>query len=159
MGDCSIIIENNSDVQIYEDKRIKDLENITIDKITSYMKKYNTGIEKARSANIGQLKKNRALKNIKYFVLSDEVLVDKAYSDIVPMDQIKSILILSDGFSRIYDVFNHYKTLSGLLNDIKNNSIEYVWNLICKYEKDDYDCIKYPRTKTSDDATAVYIEF
>lgn len=50
------------------------------------------------------------------------------------------------------------KNTSKLIEDVKQKGLNYVYNIIDDYENKDSECIKYPRTKKSDDSTAIYLK-
>lgn len=160
LADCSLVItlkDNSTHI-------------ITTDDITQIDKRNLSLIhKKAKEQNIPPLEakklpeirevfiemfKNRNT-SLGGYVLSDNVhAVDHANIGTFALNNVKSILGFSDGFSQIFDLFN-YVTPQKLSSDIISGSnFEKYYNKLFELQNKDKACETYPRTKIRDDATA-----
>ncbi|MGV8984237.1 hypothetical protein [Clostridium sp.] len=163
LGDCIVAIKENEseDIKIITDNRIGKLENRVIESIVKIQKEKNVGIKYARNQVIGLLKENRKLKNTDsgYWILGfDEKAINFGIQMKIKINKSTEIMLMTDGFYRIIDTFSHYKNTSQLIEDVKQKGLNYIYNIIDEYENKDSECIKYPRTKKSDDSTAIYLK-
>ncbi len=99
--------------------------------------------------------KNRNTENGGWVLSNSLEAVDNAKIGFFILDEVKSIIGLSDGFSQIYDLFNHV-TPEKLSNDLANgSSLENYYNTLFNLQNEDKDCEVYLRSKIRDDATAI----
>lgn len=64
------------------------------------------------------------------------------------------ILLASDGFFRIIDMYKRY-SLEELLSKVITHGLGSIYNELSNLENSDNLCLKYPRIKVSDDITAL----
>ena len=128
----------------------------------------------AQSENITLMQSNKKYKQIVadarqnknkfapsgYFVLADseEAIEHGIYSNI-DESLIDKILILSDGYSRVYDVvkFMSAEKLIRKINNLKD--VEKIYNKLKKLQEKDSLAKKHFRFKVSDDASLAYMKF
>jgi hypothetical protein len=67
------------------------------------------------------------------------------------------LLLMSDGFSRLVDVYGRYD-LDGLLAAACSRGLAELFEELREIEADDERCTTFPRNKVRDDATAVLLE-
>ena len=85
--------------------------------------------------------------------------VNYALIGTVPKNLIKKIIILSDGYSQIYEVF-HYVHSKKLITKINSEQdAQKFYNKLFKLQEKDKKCNKFLRFKVRDDSTLVYYEF
>jgi len=65
------------------------------------------------------------------------------------------LLLMSDGFSAISDAYRHVGD-SELIELVEKEGLEHVYDIIRDIENKDAGCMKFPRFKKSDDASAVF---
>lgn len=160
LGDCVIITDNLKEQKIITDDRVGKLEAKVIEEIIKIQKEEKLNIKEAREKVMPLLKKNRSMKNTAngYWVLEfDKKAVDNGIYGRLKTSEVKNIALMSDGFFRIIDTFNYYKC-DRFFEDLNEYGLNYIWNKIDMYEKDDNNCIKYPRTKQFDDSSIIYIK-
>ncbi|MEM9027350.1 MAG: protein phosphatase 2C domain-containing protein [Pseudomonadota bacterium] len=66
------------------------------------------------------------------------------------------VLLATDGLMRLIDVFARYDD-TGLMTAIADRGLPELLSELRRIEADDEACIRYPRAKTSDDATGLYL--
>lgn len=160
LGDCVIAINENQNTKLITDDRINILENRVIESIVKIQREKNVGIKEARKEVVGLLKENRSLKNTDkgYWILEfNEKAIEHGIEGRYDINNNIEIIIMSDGFYRIIDTFLHYENMSEVIDYTKQNGLNFICNIINEYEDKDSECIKYPRTKKSDDSSAIYI--
>lgn len=74
----------------------------------------------------------------------------------LPLAQVQSIFLCSDGFARLID-FSIAKDLSDLHRSVEAQGVEPLLSRLTKAQQADPDCLKVPRFKRMDDATAVIL--
>jgi hypothetical protein len=65
-------------------------------------------------------------------------------------------LLCTDGYYRLVDTY-HTRTDQSLLSDSVNSGVSAMIRELREIERMDAQCLKYPRMKTSDDATGVLV--
>jgi hypothetical protein len=70
------------------------------------------------------------------------------------IEDCKSILLCTDGFDRLFGMFNLVRPESVLKQKI---SFDECQSILRAVEQDDTECLQYPRLKISDDSTAILI--
>lgn len=66
------------------------------------------------------------------------------------------VLLATDGFMRLCDVFRAYDDKQ-LALAVRTGALPDLLAELRRMENDDADCVRFPRAKTSDDATALYL--
>lgn len=163
LGDCNILIEYNSDNELFTCRKLEYFDNLAKKKMKEISIRENISILEAREHYEvkKQLSKNRSLKNKDngYYILDTSGIgINKTYSKNIKLNSIKSILVSSDGFSQAYDTLNIYDDFKSLMDDIRINSIENIQEEILKVQNNDKLLNKYPRFSKTDDITAIYME-
>lgn len=95
-----------------------------------------------------------------YYVLADsEEAINHGIYASVKEDLIDKVLILSDGYSQVYDVVK-FMTPEKLIKKINNLAdTEKIYNKLVKYQQKDKFAQKYYRFKVSDDTSLAYLKF
>lgn len=163
LGDSPIIVETkygNCFEIISQDIALND--NINKEIIYDYAVKHNMDMVLARQEFPNPIMEGRENKNKfgGYFVLSDSVdAVEHALIGSMPLQLVGKVMILSDGYSQIYDVFKKLtiKELSNKINTIKD--VEKFYKFLCDLQNKDKGCNKFLRTKIRDDSSIVVYKF
>lgn len=160
MGDLTFLIEReNEEIFRFGNNAVKQLD---AEAISTLKNKISDGI-KPHSARVDlvreQILQNRAKRNILpgYEVFDTEFSCLHCFERILlDRSEILNILMMTDGFYRAVDVFNIHTDLS-LMDAVKNHGASAVLDQIRNVEERDADCIKFPRFKKCDDATAILV--
>ncbi|MRG85480.1 protein phosphatase 2C domain-containing protein [Salinibacillus xinjiangensis] len=158
LGDCSLVYTDEEEVHVKTDDRIEPLARKTI-KVFRQTQSMNAPDEEKQARLKKQLVANKSYMNQPngYWVVTiDGKGIDASITGQIQSHSMKSVLLCSDGFSRIVDLFNHL-SWSSILNG--HVTIQQAVNDIRALELQDKHKTQYPRIKQSDDATAVYINF
>ncbi len=104
-------------------------------------------------------RRNRSLMNRPdgYWTLSvSELGIDHVEVETFPAAEVDSLLLLTDGFYRLVDVYGRY-TYATLFEAAHHAGLAALCAELRAIEAEDADCRRYPRLKVRDDATAVLI--
>ena len=162
LGDCSILFKTN-DGNIFH-YHCTDLEPLDKANIALMQKRaIENGIDviDAFPLIMDELQYVRNLKNKEngYYILSDDIeAVKHGIYGVIEKNKIQDILLTTDGFSQIFDVFNAYNKAE-LFEALKTKNLEDIYAELYALQEQDKKCNKHPRFKTRDDATAAHIEF
>lgn len=158
--DCTIGVKRLDEQTVF----IKDIRHNELDEkclaavINTRGEQKISHTEAFKLAGIPALQKKRDFMNIPggYGVLTlDGAGIDYAVQGSIPISTPISILLCTDGFSPIFDLYK-ICTIDDILYG--NISLQESIKLLRETEKKDPECLKYPRYKMSDDATAVLIK-
>lgn len=75
----------------------------------------------------------------------------------LPFSQIRSIFLCSDGFAQLID-FGIAKDLSDLHRRTEQEGVKSLLSLLTQAQQTDQNCVKVPRFKRMDDATAAILQ-
>jgi hypothetical protein len=164
LGDCSIILKkNDGEVCYFKDDRVTEFDDQVIKNIMEENKK-NLDQHKVfkgfSQKSLEMLRNNRLKKNTDtgYWILEfDERAIDKGLYGSVFIDDSIKVILMSDGFSLSIDNYGLMDEYT-LFDYVKDYGLEKIYKIIRTIEKDDMDCIKYPRLRKSDDCSAVYMD-
>lgn len=163
LGDCSMLVltHYNKCIHIVPEGNGR-IDDINKNLIHYQAKKLNIGFLEARKQFNDYIVKGRLLKNKKggYYTLSDNVVcVDHAVCGSFPKHIVKKILLMSDGFSQVFDTFE-IVSKENLCKKINTyNDAKKYFNKLEKQQNKDSLCNKHLRFKKQDDTTLVYYEF
>ncbi|CBH20520.1 conserved protein of unknown function [Acetoanaerobium sticklandii] len=162
LGDCEILIQNGQTNLVHiSDEALKPFDDKVIDLMTN--EKIINGLthDEARDKATSMLVEHRLMKNKPkgYWSLEfDDIAVDMAKKGKICLDQEAKCLLMSDGFSILFQKYlkvDKYK----IINFVEKNGLVGCYNLLRDIESNDSECIRYPRLKKSDDSSAVFIRF
>ena len=83
-------------------------------------------------------------------------VVLQAVSGKIPLEKIRDICIVSDGFSEYYAMFSLADTVAAFMDQVANLEPRELFRRLVAAQKADEALEKYPRFKLSDDATILY---
>ncbi len=104
-------------------------------------------------------RRNRGLMNRPegYWTLSvSEQGIDHVEGETLAADEIDSLLLLTDGFYRLVDLYGRY-SYATLFERACQAGLRSLYAELRAIEAEDADCRRYPRLKVRDDATAIMI--
>ncbi len=163
LGDSPILIQDVfGETCIFEDTRniVNDFVIHGIAKNVALKENINICEIKDKYPNIimeGRLKRN---KFGGYYVLSNNKSALKfGFYQTMPKSQIKKIILMTDGFSQIIDVFK-FMSEEELVKKLKSAlDAEKFYNKLVYFQQKDKFGNKFTRFKTTDDATVVCMTF
>lgn len=162
VGDTSIIVTfTNGKVKQIAKRDVDKIDNINIKRINKIAKEKNLDVLDAVPYMKEHLVNARLLSNVKggYWSIGDtpEVLDHSIYKSI-PLNKVKQIMVLSDGYSQVFDTFKIY-TLKEFAKAIEEGvSVKKIYEALYNAQEEDNKANKYPRFKLRDDATIVVMK-
>jgi len=160
LGDVEINIKTDKELITLIDEKVEALDNKVMDMIFSNPSRDGEfAFNEYTKEELELLRENRLKMNSEdgYYILEHDVNAIKngIYQE-YQVEDIKEVLMMSDGFSSIY---NKYKQLSveELLIKSKNDGVKSVLKMIRDIEEKDLQIKTYKRLRKHDDATAIYI--
>lgn len=163
VGDLTIIVKmKNKDSFIFQDYRLKTLDDYAIDEIVKIAKEKGIKNLEARPLINDILIKNRNLKNTEngYSVMStDDVLLKDIVNVSFDINEVDTIYAFTDGIAELYDTLFEYSSSDflDLLEENEDNPQVIIDKLRDAQNKDE-NCELYPRFKKCDDATLSVIK-
>lgn len=161
LGDCSLLF------RLYDDNiyhyHCEDLENF--DKQNLQLMKQraienNINVIDARPLIQLDLERVRNLKNKVggYWILSDTIEAIKyGIHGTIDKNKVKEIMLTSDGYSQIFDLFKSYTKLE-LFEAINNKSLDDIYGELYNLQEEDKYCNNFTRFKIRDDASAIFVK-
>jgi len=161
LGDCECIIEKkDSHIIQLADHRIEYFDQKAIDYGKRIQKEKNINFIDTKKYFQFLLQKHRTYKNIEngYFCLSNnENILDEAVIGTIDCDDVKSVALMSDGFSQLIHLFKLY-SLETFMSQLQVCTAQDLLNELHYAQSNDADMNNFPRMSFSDDATLVYFE-
>ncbi|MEV5575097.1 integrase [Spirillospora sp. NPDC052269] len=91
------------------------------------------------------------------FAAGDPSVAEQAITGTVPLADLRGVMLLTDGASRLADMF-HHTDWAGLTRFVREEGPEALIARTRKVEATDPEGVRWPRTKPSDDATVALLE-
>jgi Protein phosphatase 2C len=160
MGDLTFLIEMiDGNIVRFGDNTVRKLdknaENILRKAIESSVGPHSRRMELVWDDILSNRSQRNKLQGYEVFDMNFCSLI--AFERILrPKKDIKSVLMMTDGFYRCVDVY-HLMSDKELFVQINRFGLSCILEKIRTIEKSDEDCVKYPRFKNMDDATALLI--
>lgn len=162
LGDCTLVVQNSDGKSsIIKQKLLDKLDNKAKSEMAKLMRGKGISFNEARQEINPLLINHRLLKNTLggYWTLEfDKNAVDNCLYGFLDFEECKKVLLMSDGFSAIFDNYN-YTDENNIISLVENNGLQEIYNTIRSIEEEDSDILKYPRFKKSDDASAVLMKY
>jgi Protein phosphatase 2C len=161
LGDCRILWRppDGRVVKSFGSSRVTELDGNVVKEIERLHREGYTSHELVRQAIVPMIEANRKLKNTPegYWILdvSGEGVSQLQATVVEPAD-VETVLLCTDGYYRLVDTY-HTRTDQSLLSDSVNSGVSAMIRELREIERMDAQCLKYPRMKTSDDATGVLV--
>ena len=160
LGDVEINLKTEKEIITLVDNKVEELDNKVMEMIFNNPHREREFAFKGYTVEeLDVLRENRSKMNSEdgYYILEHDVnaIQNGIYRE-YRLDNIKEILMMSDGFSSIH---NKYDLLSveDLLAKSKNEGMKPLLKMIRDVEESDPKIETYKRLRRHDDATAVYI--
>ncbi|MBE5737215.1 MAG: hypothetical protein E7348_02320 [Clostridiales bacterium] len=161
LGDCPILYQNkNGEVHTFTQTKLPKLDKIALNQMMDYAKANNISIKKARKYIDHTLKKHRALLNTPdgYWVFAPSEKPNFTVDTItIEKEQLKSIIVCSDGFAQCYNKLNIFENEKQLFES--QLSVKDICLKVQRISKADKDYNLYPRFKLFDDTTVIKLDF
>jgi len=158
LGDCTLVVQDNKGKSLIIKQNLLDiLDNKAKVELVELMKNKGMNFLEARKKINSLLVKHRLLKNTPngYWTLEfDKNAVENSLCGHLDFEDCKKVLLMSDGFSAIFDNYN-YVTEDNIISIIEKDGLQQIYNIIRAIEEDDVDILKFPRFKKGDDSSAV----
>lgn len=163
LGDCSILVSRtDGQVDRVYDDRIDALDAEVATQIQHLVTDEGLSILNAREECMTLLRANRRKKNTEngYWALGMDPrpsteAIEKTFS--IRVDDI--IYGMTDGFGALVDTYERFSSWRNALIFLNEAGLEEGLNRIRTTENKDPECVRYPRTKPQDDATAFQVGF
>ena len=155
LGDVTAILDTGQEVRVVADMRIR-----------------HTAVDARAEADrwpIGSPEKREALQRMKlqelaarnrpdgyWIAAADPAAAKHAITGSMPTSDIRRLLVVTDGVERLVSLFGAVRDWQQLLKMADSNGPQALIDTVRELEQQDPEGRRYPRNKTSDDATAVY---
>lgn len=161
LGDCVLLYKDSNDcIHTLGDDRLEKVDEVAIQYGLKVREEKHIDFSEARKYYQKILVSNRKLKNTKegYYALSDDDhAVEQSLTGFISSTDIKSVVLMSDGFYQIINLFHLYKEET-LFEALENGSVQDLYQELLQAQIEDDKLNDYPRFTLSDDATLVYFE-
>ncbi len=162
LGDCvGVVATKDGKAQWLNDSSLSSLDKIVIDKMAQIHKETGTPVTQARTLCTDLLIKHRSLKNKPegYHILDPfGDGIDHACKMRIPLEDVVSVSVFSDGFAQLSEVFGVYGDFAQLHNAMNSHSLAELCEKLFALQDNDPACNSYPRFKLRDDTCAVFAE-
>lgn len=160
VGDCVLFVRfrDGSVAELLDDTLCK-LDEGSINLGLKIAKQENAPIPQCRPKLLQQLRSVRMRMNAPdgYISLADnEKSVLDAKNGKFPLEQIRDICMVSDGFYQYYHLFHLVDDAKSFIEAAASEAPQVLFNHLLEAQKADAYCWNYPRLKLSDDATILY---
>lgn len=161
LGDCTLVLNTQGYIRSFSDNKIDEFDDFVIKKIYKHQIQDKLTFKTARERELPLLQKHRSLKNMAdgYWILGfDNGAIAYGIHDTVKVTEKISVLLMSDGFSRLVKPFGVVKKVDELLPLAKKDGLISLYERLREIETRDINCLRYPRLKPKDDVSAILIE-
>ena len=160
LGDCTGVFVLGSAMVSMGGSRLHSLDEQVLDKMRTLQREGVQDYTRLRQAIRDDLRANRNLANVVggYWVLGIEP--EAAYhleTGAIPLERAATALLMSDGFYRAVDTF-HVIAEDRMVAWAMDEGLAPILAAVRRLEAGDVECIRYPRFKPQDDATALLFE-
>lgn len=160
LGDCSILFRYKDDtIEHFHCEDLEKLDKQNLKLLKERAKRNNIDVVKARPLIQLDLERVRSLKNKVdgYWILSDSLeAVRHGIHGVIDKTKVKDILLTSDGYAQIYELFKAYTT-SELFEEVQYKTLAKIYDELYTLQENDKSCNKFTRFKLRDDASAIYV--
>ena len=161
LADCECIIQYNNDkIEEISDHRVENFDNQAIATAIQIMNEQKIHFVEAKKQINTILQANRKFKNREdgYYVLSNnEDILQNGISGSIPLNEINSVLLMSDGFYQLFDLFG-IVSLKQFFREVELSELRGYYDLLKQAQLEDENMDRYPRLSLSDDATIVHFK-
>ena len=162
LGDSGFLFKHNNIIRDFSDTRIVELDKKNIDDMVKIAKEKKINVIDARHFVDNDIMKKRLSKNSEdgYWILCDDFKAcDYALQGKLDIEKGDEILLYTDGFSEIWNLFKMYNEKQIFEEINRGQTLNDLYKKLYLAQKEDAGCNNFPRTKIRDDATAIYVRF
>ncbi|RDY26481.1 hypothetical protein CHL78_013405 [Romboutsia weinsteinii] len=159
LGDCTLYLKDKK-TNIIKDDSVSKLDDIVYKKMNSLDNLKELSFEEIKSSVMDVIINNRLKKNSYggYWILEfDQEAVNNSLHGYLSVESDIQIMMASDGFSCACDKYKIFRE-DELIDIAEKSGIEHIYNSIKKIELEDFNTIKFPRFKVSDDSSCIYLD-
>ena len=156
-----VLRKKNGDVRYIMDDRLVALDNAMFERMKKLAAETGKTVRETFQDVFPYILENRYKMNTPgwYAALScTEEGLDTALRGELPLDELRDVLLFSDGFAEAYDLFGIYQTPSAMIEDVAEHGIERAVEKLRRAQDADPGCERYVRNKLRDDMSIVYAE-
>ena len=161
MGDLTLLLRaGDGSLRRFGESAVRQLDQRAIEGLRRALASGVTSHAERMHAVAPELRDNRALRNVLpgYEVLEPGVSCLGRFQRLsCARGDVRALLLMSDGFYRLVDTFERYTDRS-LFDAVEERGLAPLLDELRGIEVDDEQCVRYPRFKTHDDATALWLE-
>jgi hypothetical protein len=157
LGDCTGVFALDSAVSSMGRARLHGLDGRVLDRMRTLQRQGVQDYTRLRRAIRDDLRANRNLANVGggYWVLGIEpAAADHIETGVIALDRPATALLMSDGFYRAVDTFQVIAE-DRLVAWATDEGLAPILAAVRRLEAGDAECLRYPRFKPRDDATAL----
>ncbi|MGQ0574467.1 MAG: protein phosphatase 2C domain-containing protein [Pseudonocardia sp.] len=154
LADARIVIETNDGVRVITDERV---EQVAQEEKAAALRQ-RIGSNEQRQAVAELIATQKPLRNHPdgyWIAAGDPVAARHALTGAVPGESIRRVVLMSDGASRIVDVFGMH-TWAEALDVVDSHGPHELIRRVREVEATDPDGVRWPRYKMGDDATVAF---
>lgn len=162
LGDVTVVVRpRNGRTTVVTDPRIRALDQRAVRSLQRLVRS-GVSYERARREVLPLLIDHRRSRDAdaSYWILGDRPSsVSRARLVRIPVGAGTQLLLATDGFARVVDVYRAFASWAALMRSLKNESLRSALDDLRDAERRDPQCRLFPRLSPADDATALYVEF
>lgn len=160
IGDCCLLVRyKDGRVEEYLDDTLCGFDQNTLRLGMEIAKQEDIPLLSCRPKMLPELRRVRMTMNTPegYISLADDAAsVLSAKNGKIPLEEIRDICMVSDGFSEYYGMFHLAESKEAFMNMAESREPEALFQELLAAQKADPEGDLYPRMKLSDDATILY---
>lgn len=160
VADCCLLVRyQDGTVKEFLDDTICVLDRHSMAMAAEIARKKGLQVSQCRQDIMPRLRRVRMTMNTPegYIALADNPnTVLKTVSGKIPLEQIKDVCMVSDGFSEYYNMFSLADSLENFMDQVENTPPEALFDRLIAAQREDEALQKFPRFKLSDDSTILY---
>jgi len=156
LSDSAVVVDGFDGIQVFQDSRVDTTATELADVVLATASNDDSHAERRRAL----ITQRRAARNVPggYWVASSSpAAAAHAVTGSVPVGTTRRAAVLSDGAMRLHEF--GLATWEELLDTLDLHGPAELIRQVRNAEDEDPTCIKWPRTKTYDDATAAFCRF
>ena len=160
LGDCSAAVElSGHTVETLEETRLPALDREALEQMARLCQETGCTMAEARERCNDVLIRNRDLRNHPegYWIFDPSGAgIPYARQKSWPAPQVRSVSLMSDGFTQLIEPFGLAGDLPDLFHKMKEQGLADLAATLFSRQQADPDCLHHPRFKLRDDTTALW---
>jgi serine/threonine protein phosphatase PrpC len=160
LGDCKCVVASRGETRLIGESKLEDLDALALDRLDELQK---CGMHDGRdlwNELLPLLKQNRSMANRSdgYWILGfDGSAADHAVQGEIEVAPGDRLLLMTDGYTRLFDVFEA-ATVDNILDLSITTGLSEMIKRLRALEAGDPECAIFPRIRCHDDASALLID-